>query len=100
LDFTANALNIDIPALERLKPLKLGFWEKLVSWFLHKGFLSYGVSYFIYFLTQSGVSNKLQFIGRTIIPSRYTMAHSLSLPLSEIKFFHYCQRIEKIFLNF
>lgn len=93
LCFVSNMLRFEIPELEKLRPAKFTFLEKIFLFFIDKGSCSYGLSYFIYLFIERGALRKLRFIGRTIFPSSYVMAHSFMLPIDKIGTFHYYKRI-------
>ncbi len=93
LCFVSKMLRFEIPELEKLSPAKFGFSEKMFLFFINKGSCSYGLSYFIYLFIQRGSLHKLRFIGRTIFPSSYVMAHSFMLPIDKRGVFHYYKRI-------
>jgi len=93
LTIASRRLGYDIPELKKIKPDKIRVSEKLLSFMMNNGKSLNISAYLAYLLMQDGWVSKLRFIKRTFFPSTYVMAHSFSLPISEIKAFHYYQRI-------
>ena len=91
--FISNALDINIHETEKVKPLRMGLPERLVSSYAAKGKCSYGLSYLTYLIMEKGAYNKAQFINKTLFPPPHVMGHDLNIPSSEVKFSHYFRRI-------
>ena len=91
--FISNALDINIRETEKVKPLRMGLPERLVSSYAAKGKCSYGLSYLTYLIMEKGAYNKAQFINKTLFPPPHVMGHDFNIPSSEVKFSHYFRRI-------
>jgi len=98
--FSSQTLNFDIPQLEKIRPKKLSFFEKILFSSIRKGLRHgelYKLSYTFNLSMEKGLFHKLRFIWRTFFPSRFTMAHGLNLPVTDVRFQHYLQRIVRRF---
>jgi len=80
LEFAGSLLNFDIPQLG-IKP--------------GKSRRGYGLSYFVYLTQCQGWSNRARFIYRTVAPDRLIIAQSLGIPLREVRFRHYWERMAR-----
>lgn len=60
---------------------------------------SYVSSYKALCLDNRGLLSQFCSLWRTLFPSRYAMAHALSLPVAGVRFFHYYQRLKNNILN-
>ena len=93
LRLSCRLLDFKIPQLERFKRPKAGFSDRFFSFLIYKGVRTSAFSYFMYLSMQRGVLDKLRFMARTIFPSRYVLAHNFMLKSSQIRPYHYYQRI-------
>jgi hypothetical protein len=93
LFLASKRLRYDIPELEKMKAVKISSLEKVLFSLMNKEIGLSLSAYLMYLLTQDGLAGKLKFIKRTILPTTYVMAHNFSLPISEIKAYHYYRRI-------
>lgn len=100
LFFVSRALNFEIASLGKLRPKKYNLFARILSLFISKGLRGYELSYFVYLSQYQGFLNKLRFIKKTLLPSSYVMAHRFNLNSSQIKAFHYYQRIINKLSNF
>ena len=100
LSLTSKQLMVTIPELEKLKPTRFGFLEKLLFSFMSKGRRWPALYYLTYFLGEKGALPKIRFIKKTLFPSSYVMAHSLSRRPVEINARHYYQRIIRNFPDY
>jgi hypothetical protein len=67
----------------------------LSPFFSYKNLGNWRLFYFVYLLLEKGFLNKLRFLGKTILPPHYVLAHNFNLPPSQINFSHYFFRLIK-----
>jgi hypothetical protein len=89
----SKRLSCDLPELPRLKPVKVNWLEKIVTFRLAKRSSYPLATYGIYFSRQEGWRGKIKFISGTFFPAAQVMANNLNLPRSAIKAWHYYRRI-------
>ena len=92
LRYVSKVSGFDIPRLEELKPPRLGYPEKAILKDLDRGNCSYRLSYLCYLAAQKRTRDRLKFLFGTIIPSKYTLSHSMNIPLSEVSAARYLAR--------
>lgn len=93
LHFCAQALQSEIPQLQRIKPCALGFLEKIISFCVRRKMMGAFLSYCAYLARERGLRARLRFIIRTFFPSRYGMAHNYECAPSQVTFGLYYKRL-------
>lgn len=83
-----------IPRLDELRPRHMGLPQRIILGCIRKGMRNYLLSYMTYFFTLRPIE-KIRFIARTLFPSRYVIAHNLSLPVEKVRLSHYAGRIAR-----
>jgi len=76
------------------------FYRKSFFFPLRGEAASYMLSYKVLCLDNKGLLGQFCSLWRTFFPSKYAMAHALSLPVTGVRFFHYAQRLKNNILNF
>ena len=96
LKYVSKVSGLDIPRLEELKPVRLGYLEKAIMEDLKRGNCSYRLSYVSYLAAHRRAFDRLRFLIKTILPPKYILSHGMNIPLSEVKAAHYLARYRSI----
>jgi hypothetical protein len=99
LYFASGFLETKIPeyVLLKLRPERLSLGEKIFMNFASKNKRFPGLSYLVHLSMNSGIYNKMKFLGKTLFPPPQIMAQRNYVPQSKLSYIHYIRRINEVF---
>jgi len=98
LTLAVKLLGSQIPeeTLARLRPQKIRLAESLFFYLVAHNFRPGGLSYLLYFSNNQGLSNKCNFLFRTLFPPRQVIAQRSAIPLEKIDNSLYLKRAVEV----
>ncbi|MFH1783723.1 MAG: nucleotidyltransferase family protein [bacterium] len=101
LYFSSELSGAEVPAnvLARLKPSHISYGERKIQSLVEKNRTFPGLKYFLYFVMNEKLADKLKFILRVVFPPREVLALQYVMAPEDIRFYHYFLKLRNAFVK-